>query len=111
MPVRIQRRRTKGWRKPEGSIYVGRPSRWGNPFNWRDYPDREWGLYQIPDFERRQNAADDFRAALDRGDLEGYPSVEEIRAELAGRDLVCWCPPDDSCHADVLLELANPKES
>lgn len=34
------------------------------------------------------------------------PSVEEIRM-LAGRDLACWCPLDASCHADVLLELAN----
>ena len=36
-----------------------------------------------------------------------YPSVEEIRTELAGRDLACWCPLDQPCHADVLLEIAN----
>ncbi|HEX5568070.1 MAG TPA: DUF4326 domain-containing protein, partial [Streptomyces sp.] len=40
------------------------------------------------------------------------PSVEEIRAELRGRDLMCWCPlpapgEPDHCHAAVLLELAN----
>lgn len=35
------------------------------------------------------------------------PSLDEIRAELAGRDLACWCPPDQPCHADVLLEIAN----
>lgn len=32
MPVRIQRRRTRGWRMPEGAVYVGRPGPWGNPF-------------------------------------------------------------------------------
>ena len=32
MPKRIQRQRTRGWRMPEGAIYVGRPTRWGNPF-------------------------------------------------------------------------------
>lgn len=32
MPERIQLRRTKGWRKPEGAIVVARPSKWGNPF-------------------------------------------------------------------------------
>lgn len=32
MPERIQRRREKGWRMPEGAIYVGRPSPWGNPW-------------------------------------------------------------------------------
>lgn len=35
MPERIQRSRKKGWRMPEGAIYVGRPSRWGNPFPWK----------------------------------------------------------------------------
>lgn len=36
------------------------------------------------------------------------PTVEEIRRNLAGRDLVCWCPSGEPCHADTLLELANP---
>ncbi len=36
----------------------------------------------------------------------GHP-VEAIRSELRGRDLCCWCPLDQPCHADVLLELAN----
>lgn len=36
------------------------------------------------------------------------PSLEAIWAELAGRDLACWCRLDRPCHADVLLELANP---
>ena len=35
------------------------------------------------------------------------PRTDEVRAELAGRDLCCWCPLDQPCHADVLLELAN----
>jgi hypothetical protein len=39
--------------------------------------------------------------------LRAPPSFAEIRRALAGRDLVCWCPPDRPCHADVLLELAN----
>lgn len=35
-------------------------------------------------------------------------SVEMARAELAGRDLCCWCKPGQACHADVLLAVANP---
>ena len=31
-----------------------------------------------------------------------------LRRDLAGKDLACWCPLDRPCHADVLLELANP---
>lgn len=57
------------------------------------------------------------------GMLSAYPSrggrfarftMDEARAELAGKDLACWCPLVDEnglrvpCHADVLLELANP---
>jgi hypothetical protein len=30
-----------------------------------------------------------------------------VRAELAGRNLCCWCPPAKACHAGVLLEIAN----
>ena len=37
-------------------------------------------------------------------------TVEDVRLELAGRDLMCWCPLDQPCHADVLLELANTPE-
>jgi hypothetical protein len=33
------------------------------------------------------------------------------RRELAGKDLACWCPLDQPCHADVLLELANPEDA
>ena len=32
MPCRIQRKRSKGWRMPAGAIYIGRPSKWGNPY-------------------------------------------------------------------------------
>jgi hypothetical protein len=55
----------------------------------------------------REWAARDFRRELLDGHLHAYPSLDEIRAELAGRDLACWCPLDQPCHADVLLELAN----
>jgi hypothetical protein len=36
------------------------------------------------------------------------PSIEPIRADLGGRNLACWCRIGEPCHADVLLELANP---
>ncbi|WP_019732123.1 DUF4326 domain-containing protein [Mycobacterium avium] len=34
-------------------------------------------------------------------------TTDDVVDELAGHDLACWCPPDQPCHADVLLELAN----
>ena len=34
-PVRVQRRREKGWTTPDGTVYVGRPTKYGNPFVYR----------------------------------------------------------------------------
>ncbi|MDP6564592.1 MAG: DUF4326 domain-containing protein, partial [Alphaproteobacteria bacterium] len=40
-------------------------------------------------------------------DLGEPPAIEDIKRELAGRDLACWCRLDGPCHADVLLDIAN----
>lgn len=92
-PQRIQLRRTKGWRKPEGAIVVSRPSKWGNPF--------KAGAYVTTD-----QIVERYRAGVDRH-WPGFPTADEIREHLAGHDLACWCPLDQPCHADVLLEIAN----
>jgi hypothetical protein len=48
-----------------------------------------------------------------RGTLEASlspgapPSRADMRAELRGHNLACWCRPGTPCHADVLIELAN----
>lgn len=145
---------------PEGAVYVGRPSKWGNPFKIGGpsglarvpavhYPDKAWeyesrctaaGAYHpyvsdevinhpqaiatpdsgikayVPCHVRRMTALESvecYRAYVTDG---GWPinwaprlgfAREAIVIELAGRDLVCWCPLDQPCHADVLLELAN----
>lgn len=104
MPDRIQRRRTKGWRMPPDAVYVGRPTRWGNPYpvGSRDtrYSDREW-------LHTPESAVLAYREWLDEPGPSGFSRREEARVELAGRDLACWCPPGQPCHADVLLEVAN----
>lgn len=90
-PKRIQRKRTKGWRMPEGAVYVGRPTRWGNPFT------------VTPDHDAKACVREFRHYVLGRlSSGVGYP----LR-ELRGKDLACWCPLDQPCHADVLLELAN----
>jgi hypothetical protein len=91
-PTRIRLQRTKGWRKPATAVVVARPSRWGNPFRIGVDGDR---------IECR----DQFRAALLRGELA--ISVVDVRRELGGRDLACWCNEGEACHADVLHEIAN----
>ena|ERR1700677_576078 len=91
MPIRIQRKRTKGWKMPEGAVYVGRPTKWGNPFKVKPSFDAASAKREFETY---------VRSYLSSG--IGYP----IR-ELQGKDLVCWCPLGQPCHADVLLAIAN----
>lgn len=87
---RIQRQRTRGWRMPENTVYVGRPTRWGNPYR----------------IGRQGGAAECVRAY--RSWLRTMPILlQDIRTQLRGKNLACWCPLDQPCHADVLIELAN----
>lgn len=121
MPERIQRQRTKGWRMPEGAIYVGRPTKWGNPFRVGAVVNRI-ALANRNNHScvvvRAEDAADAVRhyrhwlngtaLLVDGRELAPQPpSRAEVRAALAGRDLCCWCPLGSACHADVLLEVAN----
>lgn len=90
---------------PEGAVYVGRPSRWGNPFKAGHV---KW-MYRHSDGAAVQFAPKDAEeaAAFFREIVCNEQTVAQIRKELAGKDLACWCPLDQPCHADVLLDLAN----
>lgn len=112
-PQRIQRKRIKGWRMPEGAVYVGRPSKWGNPYRWSEYPAVRWDMDGEPHRnskgDRQRWSVTDYRFQF-LAEVHGHkdaPTREEIRRELAGKDLACWCALGDPCHADVLLEIAN----
>lgn len=144
MPERIRRRRTAGWRMPEGAVYVGRGTKWGNPFivgkalvrapaengaAWAyegrlhatpgtrtffctgtDDIGMPVGFWHDVRHATVEECVTMFRHRFERTDPSnvgvGLP-LDVVRAELAGRDLACWCPPDGPCHVDVLLELAN----
>src|SRR5947209_57631 len=106
MPKRLQRKRAKGWRMPAGTVYVGRPTKWGNPWspaNTHILTVKGGRIEKVRD----TTVADCVRAYRESV-LDGSIglSVEMIRAELRGKDLACWCPPGSPCHADVLIELA-----
>lgn len=116
MPERIQRSRQRGWRMPEGAIYVGRPSKYGNPFEIQRTDCGTgmcWsvtdGRIKRPHLDTKHHAAevavDLYR--LHAGPMGMYEIEDSDLAALRGHDLVCWCPTDQPCHADVLLEWAN----
>jgi hypothetical protein len=118
--VRIQRKRIAGWRMPGNTVYVGRPSKWGNPFYLKPRgskvevfsridltEDGEDALVAIGDSHRdaARKAVKLFKDALLEGDLEYWSS--DVQNELRDYNLACWCPIGSPCHADVLLAIAN----
>ena len=108
MPERIQRKRTKGWRMPANTVYVGRPSKWGNPFTigmYRDFSAAD-AVRGYRRWMRRELSARSCENVFGRP-----PSTKEIKAALHGKNLACWCPLDGPCHADTLLRIANGSQS
>lgn len=108
-PVRIHRRRSKGWHMPPNTIYVGRPTRWGNPWTV--------GLAACGCRSAGECTHNTFRCATAADAVEAYriwltelhlpERLEAKLAPLRDKNLACWCPLDQPCHADVLLELAS----
>ena len=74
----------------EGAVYIGRGSKWGNP-------------YVIGKDGTRAEVI-----AKHKADVEADPEyMEMIKRELKGRDLICFCAPH-ACHGDTYLAIANP---
>lgn len=82
----------KGWREDSSYVYIGRPSKWGNPFPLEeDSPQaRKECIRQYKDWFRDQVFL--FKAIA--------------QGELDGKKLVCFCKPK-TCHGDVLADIAN----
>lgn len=72
---------------PDDAVYVGRPSKWGNPY--------KLDMDKLECIRRFREYA-----------IMRLEEVPDWLKPLEGKDLVCWCSPLP-CHADVLLELAN----
>jgi hypothetical protein len=113
-PRRIQRPpRVPGWQLPPGAVYVGRPSKWGNPFHWGAIGDLLGRC--VSRREAQEIAVEMFDMWISdpwNGDGELVHEAQQYRAELpllADKDLVCWCTLEDEegqrypCHADVML--------
>lgn len=120
-PQRIQLRRTKGWRLAPNGRSVARPGYYGNPYRVGDvylvsrilpFPvptARTWeGPCGAGDTDLRAVKCENNATAVDWFRQYAALAYEPHQLEkLRGMDLACWCPPDQPCHADVLLELAN----
>jgi hypothetical protein len=121
MTKRIQRKRTKGYKMPVNAIYVGRPTKWGNPIKlikdsiFIDTFSKgasRWRYLQKGTIEDVIKLYD----LLLNGEYLGdnihmkYWNIRlrELQVyELKEKDLACFCSLDNFCHADVLLEKIN----
>ena len=85
-------------RKEESDVYIGRPSKWGNPFtHLEDVADRE-GMWLVGTVKE---AVEEYRKWI----MEQPELLKDLH-ELKGKKLGCWCKPGP-CHGDVLAELAD----
>lgn len=98
---------------PENTVYVGRPTKWGNPYkigeNYSEDVFQDGRLIYIQSWTNidAQTAVQFYEEAIALRYKIIKFTMDEIVAELRGKDLACWCPLDSPCHADVLLALAN----
>jgi len=102
---RIQRKRTKGWKMPINTKYVGRPTKWGNPFRVEDLGAEEAvKLYKECILNNAMcYSYMDVREA--RIQFERFKWMAENLEQLRGLDLACFCSLSSPCHADALIEL------
>lgn len=75
-------------------VYIGRPSKWGNPFSHLD-------LVNSIKCESREEAVNKYREWI-----KTQPRLLKALPELKNKILGCWCAPK-ACHGDVLVELIN----
>lgn len=107
-PVRVQLKRNKGWRMPENTVKVARPTKWGNPLRIGEVI-LACGEPIVngmgPLVQRAATPEDAVRYYRNLAGKLGASAFEALR----GKNLACYCPLDQPCHADVLLEIANPQ--
>lgn len=126
-PVRIQRKRAKGWRMPENTVCVTRPGKFGNPFKivrdqiFGDASHRRgkllnpWVLIDIDPVFYKSTPLNKIVIELYKDWIHGVninhlvpaPSYDAIKSALYGKNLACFCKIGAPCHADILLKIAN----
>jgi hypothetical protein len=122
-PIRVQRKRAKGYRMPENTKSVTRPGKFGNPYkigmhNIFDIKDTTTGK-TLKDYLIEKNGENKYHTVEDvllayRQKINGSQAMQRVvKHYLKGKNLACFCPLTDDkgkyvpCHADILLEIAN----
>lgn len=114
-PVRLQYSRKRGARLVSPNslpvVCVDRRTEWGNIFHLPQHCKHKHPVMRGNCALCRKDVATCVRAHRNfvkrkiwRYQQHGFPNPY---AELRGKNLACWCPQDQPCHADILLEIAN----
>lgn len=124
-PIRVQRRREKGYKMPENTIYVGRGSRWCSPFRVMQYSDKKWAIktdgsdkcgdilvtYCHAVYDTKEGALIDavkcYKYWLMFYTNKEVTFIDDAKRYLKGKNLACWCNLGEKCHADVLMNIVN----
>lgn len=113
VPKRIQRKRTKGWKMPENTIYVGRGTKWGNPMKVigkkvfvQRFHSKTWVPFDNIVHDNVKKFAITWYQKFMNSNSKKHPKKYDL-SELKGKNLACFCKEGEPCHADVLIELAN----
>lgn len=96
---------------PPNTVYVGRPTKWGNPFHVGLIRCGCRSVGECPHNTFRCESPAEAVAAF-RVWAERWTNARGLLgniSELRGKNLACWCPLDQPCHADVLLDIANER--
>lgn len=83
---------------PPNSVYVGRPTKWGNPFS---HMESSHAMHIVPSRAAAIRAYSKWIHAPEQSKLRA-----DMRRELKGKHLICWCAPF-ACHAEIIRDIAN----
>lgn len=86
----VLNKRTMSSEDSRNAVYVGRPTKWGNPFSVEQYG--------------RDGCLDRYRSWIMSPEQSALRS--EMKSHLAGKNLICWCYPR-RCHAAIIMSIAN----
>ncbi len=124
-PIRIQRKRVKGWKMPPNTVSVTRPGRFGNPFKllantiYFEYEPNQWRRLYSSGFDGAHSNHDVVKLFSELlFDTNSHPELRIVYArdkikkmsdrifDLSGKNLACFCA-SEPCHASILISLAN----
>lgn len=106
--MRIQRKRSKGFKLPDNCICISRGTKWGNPFTVSELGRTE-AIRRFKECLLKPAMAYRYFCYMEETitQTNRFRWMAEHLQDLRGKDIACFCSTDEDCHGDVLIELLN----